>query len=139
MAGKKKAAKKPAAPKASRARTPPFENYPAWSTAKFWSFLRSGLRSTYNKWPAKWEVLGAAKRPYSGAGKQQKWEYQCASCQQWHKQKDVSVDHKVPAGSLNSFDDIAGFVERLFVGADGLQLLCKGCHDAKTKEERLSK
>lgn len=123
----------------SKARTPPFESYPSWSTAKFWGFLRSGLRSTYNKWPAKWDVLKAAKRPYKGQGKQQKWEYQCAECRKWHKQKDVSVDHIVPAGALSSFDDIAGFVQRLFVGPEGLQVLCAGCHTAKTKEERANK
>ncbi len=126
-------------PPKSRARTPHCPNYPAWSTAKFWGFLRSGLRSTYNKWPAKWEVLAAAKRAYKGVGKQQKWEYQCAECTNWFKQKDVSVDHKIPAGSLNSFDDIAGFVERLFVDASKLQVLCKTCHNVKTKEERASK
>jgi hypothetical protein len=139
VAAKKRAPAKKKEPAKSRARTPPFENYPAWSTAKFWSFLRSGLRSTYNKWPAKWEVLAAAKRAYTGAGKQQKWEYQCGACSNWHKQKDVSVDHIVPAGALSSFDDIAGFVERLFVGASGLQVLCKQCHDLKTKEERAKK
>lgn len=140
MARKKSAAKSSSTKKkVSRARTPPFENYPSWSSAKFWSFLRSGLRSTYNKWPPKWEVLTAAKRPYEGAGKQQKWEYQCSECRHWFKQKDVSVDHIVPAGALNSFDDIAGFVERLFVGTPGLQVLCRTCHDLKTKEERNSK
>lgn len=128
---------KPAAK--SRARTPPFAQYPAWSEAKFWGFLRSGLRSTYNRWPAKWDVLKEAKRPYTGKGKQQKWEFQCAECQNWCKQKDVSVDHKIPAGALGKFEDIAGFVERLFVGADGLQVLCRSCHDVKTAQERAAK
>ncbi len=125
------------APK-SRNKTPPFPAYPAWSTAKFWGFLRSGLRSTYNKWPAKWEVLKAAKRPYTGKGKQQKWEFQCSECKKWHKQKDVSVDHIIPAGALNTFEDIPGFVERLFVGQDGLQILCAVCHNKKTQEERIN-
>lgn len=137
MAGKKTAVKKaPAKPKVSRARTPPFEAYPSWSTAKFWGFLRSGMRSTYNRWPAKWDVLNKSKRAFTGAGKQQKWEYLCAKCEKYHKQKDVSVDHTIPAGSLNNFDDIAGFVERLFVGPEHLQVLCKSCHNTKTQEER---
>jgi hypothetical protein len=130
------AAKQPAK---SRARTPPFANYPAWSTAKFWGFIRSGLRGTYNKWPPKWDILNQAKRPYKGPGKQQKWEYQCNRCKKWHKQKDVSVDHKIPAGALNSFEDVASFVERLFVGPEGLQLLCSVCHSDKTQEERKAK
>lgn len=124
------------AAKKSRARTPPFEHYPAWSEAKFWGFLRSALRSAYNKWPPKWEVLKAAKRPYGGKDKRQKWEFRCAECRKWYKQRDVSVDHIVPAGSLSSYEDIAGFVTRLFVGASGLQLLCKTCHQIKTNNER---
>lgn len=136
---KKKAAKAAPKKRASKARTPPCPQYPEWSTAKYWSFIRSGLRSTYNRWPAKWTVLAAAKREYTGEGKQQKWEFQCAECGGWFKQKDVSVDHKIPAGALNCYEDIAGFVERLFVSPDGLQVLCKEHHDRKTKEERGSK
>ena len=123
----------------SRARTPPFENYPDWSTAKFWGFLRSALRSGYNKYPPKWEVLKAAKRPYKGQDKRCKWEFQCAKCSKWHKAKAVSVDHKIPAGALNTFDDLPGFVQRLFCGVDGLQVLCKTCHDVKTADERKNK
>lgn len=125
--------------KQSRNRTPPFPAYPAWSQARFWSYLRSGLRAAYNKWPPKWDVLKAAKRPYTGNSKQQKWEFKCAVCGKYYKQKDVSVDHVVPAGALNSFDDIAGFCSRLFVGVEGLQVLCTTCHSTKTKEERVDK
>lgn len=126
-------------PAKSRARTPPYPAYPDWSTAKFWGFLRSGLRSTYNRWPAKWDVLKAAKRPYEGKGKQQKWEFKCSECGTYKKAKEVSVDHIIPAGALNSFEDVAGFVERLFVGPEGLQVLCKVCHDLKTSQERKAK
>lgn len=132
---RKKAAKK----RVGKARTPPFPAYPEWSSAKFWGFIRSGLRSTYNKWPAKWKVLGESKRPYGGKDKRQKWEYKCSSCNKYHKGKDISVDHITPAGSLNNFEDLPGFVERLFCGEDGLQVLCKNCHDKKTLEERQQK
>lgn len=123
----------------SRARTPPFPQYPAWTTAKFFGFLRSALRAGYNKWPPKWEVLGAAKREYKGTDKRCKWEYQCAECNKWYKTKDVSVDHIEPAGSLNTFDDIGPFVKRLFCGTDGLQVLCATCHTRKTANERSKK
>jgi 5-methylcytosine-specific restriction endonuclease McrA len=139
MARKKatlKVVTKPVMPKKSRARTPPFKNYEPWTEAKFWSFIRSGLRSTYNKWPPKWEVLKEAKRPYTGQSKQQKWEYLCSSCNKYYKQKDISVDHIVPAGSLNNFSDLAGFVERLFVDTSGLQVLCTECHRLKTKDDK---
>jgi 5-methylcytosine-specific restriction endonuclease McrA len=80
--------------------------------------------------------LKKAKRPYTGKGKQQKWEFCCSECKGWFKQKDVSIDHIIPAGSLNSFEDLAGFASRLFVGQEGLQLLCSECHNKKTQEER---
>lgn len=133
----KKVAKSPAK---SRARTPPFVNYPNWSQAKFWSYVRSGLRSTYNKWPPKWTVLEKAKRAYQGEGKQQKWEYQCSQCGRWCKQKEVSVDHVVPCGSLNSFEDLPGFVMRLFTNEEGLRVLCEDpCHKAITAAQRKEK
>lgn len=136
---KKPVRKKATAPKKSKMRTAPFPNYPEWSTSKFWGFIRSGLRITYNKWPPKWVVLKAAQRPYTGEGKQQKWEYLCAGCGGWFKAKEVSVDHIIPAGALNSFDDLPKFVEKLFVGEEGLQVLHKECHDRKTKQERQAK
>lgn len=119
-----------------RARTPPCEAYPAWSEAKFWAFIRSALRAAWSKWPPKWEVLNEAKQPYGGADKRQKWEFKCKKCKKYYKAKDVSVDHITPAGSLSKWEDVAGFCQRLFVGPDKLQVLCKACHDKKTKQER---
>ena len=49
----------------------------------------------------------------------------------------VQVDHIIPAGSLRSLEDIAGFVERLAVeDVNDLQVLCKPCHLQKGKEDR---
>jgi len=139
MTSAKAKPRKKAVAKVSRARTPPFVNHPDWSTAKFWSYVRSGLRSTYNKWPPKWNILAKAKRAYEGEGKQQKWEYLCAVCKQHHKQKDISVDHIEPCGSLNSFEDLPGFVERLFVHEEGLRVLCNDCHKVVTAAQRVEK
>lgn len=116
-------------------RTPEFSEWPTWSEAKFWSFIRSGLRSKWSRWPAKYAVLAAAKRPYKGQNKRQKYEFQCAKCKKWYAQKDVSVDHIEPVGSLRSYDDLPDFCRRLFVGVDKLQVLCKKDHDAKTRAE----
>lgn len=138
MARAKKAPAKKVA-KVSRARTPPFENHPDWSTAKFWSYVRSGLRSTYNKYPPKWNVLAKAKRAYQGEGKQQKWEYLCAVCKIYHKQTNISVDHIEPCGSLNNYDDLSGFVSRLFTNEEGLRVLCNDCHKVITATQRKEK
>jgi len=48
--------------------------------------------------------------------------------------KEIQVDHVEPCGSLKTFEDLPGFVRRLFCEADGLQVLCKAnCHRRKTK------
>lgn len=88
------------------------------------------------RWPPVYEVLNAAKRPYEGPNKRQKFEYQCNECKLWWIRKEVQVDHIIPTGSLKSYEDLPGFVERLFVGPEGLQILCSTCHQIKTNQER---
>src|SRR5574342_495004 len=61
----------------ARMKTPPFGPYPEWSTAKFWAFLRSGLRAKWQRWPPKYAVVAKSKRKYEGENKRQKFEYQC--------------------------------------------------------------
>lgn len=114
----------------------PFPAYPDWTTAKFWSFMRSTLRSRTARWPPRSQVLEKAKRPYVGPNKRQKNEFQCAHCGQWFPKKSVTVDHIIPAGQLRSWEDLPGFAERLFCSAEGLQVLCEACHYTKTQEER---
>ncbi len=126
--------------------TPPFSNYPAWTTAKFFGFIRSGLREKFNRYPVKYEALKAACSDVetgevfktgqrAGQNKTVKM-YECAECKQLFRQKSVQVDHKEPAGSLKSFKDLTGFAERLFCGVEGLQILCSPCHDIKTYREK---
>lgn len=120
-------------------KTPPCENYPQWTDAAFWAFLRAGLRAKWMRWPPKWQALHAASRPYKGSDKRKKTEYKCAHCGKWFSQKDVSVDHIIPTGSLRKWDDLVPFVQRLFCSIDNLQVLCKSCHDKKTYEEKYHK
>ncbi len=126
-------------------KTPPFDRYPAWTVAKFWGFIRSGLREKFNRWPPKYDTLKEAAvtiqdgeyktGPKKGSPKYVK-RYKCSSCKQLFMQKDVQVDHIEPAGSLKDFDDLPGFVSRLFVGTDKLQVMCKTCHNIKTQKEK---
>ena len=48
----------------------------------------------------------------------------------------ANVDHIHPAGSLNTAEDLPGFVERLFCEQDNLQVLCTACNDKKTLKEK---
>jgi len=100
--------------------------------AQFWGFLRSNLRLAARKWAPRRHALMAARRESQSDNALLKWEFQCAACGGWFPKKEVEVDHIVPAGSLRSFDEIAGFVERLFCELDGLAVLCERCHHAKT-------
>lgn len=132
-------ARKEVVKKATRRGTPPWPHYEAWTTSRFWSFIRSALRSAYNRYPPKFEVLRMARRDSKSSNKRLKYEFQCAECKKWFPQSEVSVDHIEPAGALNSFEDLAAFVEKLFVGVEGLQVLCKADHQVKTNEERRGK
>ena len=133
-------------------KTPPFPNYPVWTTARFFGFLRSLLRQGFNKYPPKYEALNEAVHiiPITDddgeqlrykSGKQKgklKYgkRYRCATCAQYFLQKEVQVDHITPAGSLRSYEDLPIFAARLFCGREGLQVLCKTCHTEKTNEEK---
>ena len=48
---------------------------------------------------------------------------------------NLDVDHVVDCGSLRCFEDMSGFAERLFCGAEGLRVLCKDCHHKKTHKK----
>ena len=133
MIKKKKAAK----PKAVRA--PKVRNAGTMTNAMFWSFIRSALRQKSRWWKPITQCRMSSRRAYKGPNKRQKFEYQCNQCKSWFPDKEVAVDHKIPAGSLNSGDDLKGFVDRLFCEQGNLQVLCSGCHDVKTKLEKQKK
>lgn len=111
-------------------------NSASMTESAFWSFLRSNLRKASRYWKPTQECKKINRRVYKGTNKKQKWEYLCASCNKYFIEKEISVDHKIECGQLNKGSDLEGFVNRLFVEVDGLQILCKTCHDLKTQEYR---
>ena len=104
--------------------------------AQFWTKIRSALRSASRYWKPILVCKNNSRRLYKGLNKRQRFEYQCSKCKKWFKEKEISVDHIVPCGALNSYNDIPRFVERLFVEEEGLQVLCDLCHNEKTNKER---
>jgi 5-methylcytosine-specific restriction endonuclease McrA len=130
---KKKIAKprKGAAPKTRNAGT--------MTDAAFWSFIRSSLRQKSRWWKPIAQAKAKAKRSYKGPLKRQKFEYQCAECSNWFPDKEINVDHIIPAGTLRCANDLPGFVERLFCEVDNLQVLCETCHNKKTQDEKSKK
>jgi hypothetical protein len=109
------------------------------SESAFWSFIRSGLRQKSRWWKPITDCKMAARRPYKGINKRQKFEYQCNKCKGWFAEKLVNIDHIKPAGTLTCANDLPSFVERLFCEQDNLQCLCETCHNAKTQLEKQSK
>lgn len=105
----------------------------------FWSMIRSALRQKSRWWKPISECKQKSKRPYKGPNKRQKFEYQCNVCLQYYNDKNIQVDHVIPAGSLNCANDLPGFVERLFCEMDNLQTICTTCHNKKTKEDKKEK
>lgn len=91
--------------------------------------LRQALRQVWLRSPMRYAVI---KRSRVAPGKNQ-----CESCQTIVPTKEIRVDHIVACGSLKG--DVSGFVARLFVEPDGMQALCKPCHDVVTKAQRLAK
>lgn len=122
--------------KVKKPRVPKTRNAGTMTESAFWSFIRSALRQKSRWWKPILQCKMAARRPYKGPNKRQRFEYRCASCERWFQEKKINVDHICPAGSLNSAQDLPGFVERLFCEIDNLQVLCEKCHDSKTKLDK---
>jgi hypothetical protein len=101
--------------------------------SQYLAWVRSALRSKWLRWPCRGEAIQAARRPYKGPNKLQKYEVMCAICKEWFKQKEIEVDHfPHDAGSILSTDDIGPFVGRLFCEVTNLRVLCKPCHKCYT-------
>lgn len=118
---------------------PKTRNHGTMTEAAFWSWLRSGIRRMFMYWKPAAAALEAAKRPYKGNNKLQKWEYMCAECGKWKKRTDMEKDHIDPCGQLTSYEDLVGFVKRMSVEVDGFQILCKVCHNSKSQAEKRNK
>lgn len=110
-----------------------------WSSAKYFTFIRSGLRKLWSKYPVKFAVKKQARRKSQSSNKRLKWEFQCKECSGWFPDKETTVDHITPCGTLKSYDDLPKFVERLLCDHTNLQVLCDKCHLLKSNNERSRK
>jgi len=76
------------------------------------------------------------------------WIYKCEKCWKegkeyspappWKKRriKNFAVDHKIPVVWKEGFTTYDDWIERCFIEqGEGLRLLCKPCHDVKSKAE----
>jgi len=110
------------------------------SKSAFFGMLRSLLRrKSMLAWKPISKVRNANRVPYIGPNKRRKYSYICSECSGEFEGTSVAVHHKVECGTLTCFEDLPGFVQRLFVEEEGLILLCNSCHQAKhPKKEKLT-
>lgn len=118
---------------------PLVKNDGTWTAAKFNSFIKNNLRSATRKWAP---IQKCKKKAHVARGL-----YRCDECKQEvpptvfdeekrKRVKNTFVDHRIPI-----IDPAVGFVswdetiERMFCNSDNLQLLCKECHQRKSREE----
>lgn len=107
-----------------------------FSEARFWSFLRSGLRQMSRRWPPLVRLIWLEhRRPNQSANLRLKWEFQCAGCVGWFKRKGMQADHITPCGTLKTWGDLPIFTQRLLCEASGLRILCADCHTARHDRE----
>ena len=91
-------------------------------------FLINILRRATYKWPARNDSLKNAKKD--------KGLFQCKSCDELFKQKEVCIDHIIPVVSPKTgFTTWDEYIEKMFPEVEGFQVLCKRCHDVKTELE----
>lgn len=108
--------------------------------AEFFSKIRSALRNISRFWKPIQEAKKRARRKYTGRNKLQKWEYKCAACGKFFKEKEVQIDHSIEVGSLKSYNDLPQFCERLFCeDISKYKCVCKPCHQEKTNLTRQNK
>ena len=110
-----------------------------WTASRYRSFIKSALRKASTRWPPKYTVLKEAEvgRKINAASGRMAMHYRCKGCSGEFPAKVISVDHIEPVippdEGFTTWDSV---IERMFCEAAGLQVLCKNCHDIKTKAER---
>jgi hypothetical protein len=122
----------------AKLQTPKTRNAGTFTEAMYFQKIRSSLRTGFRFWLPMMQALKAASRPSQSSNKRLKTEYQCAHCKAWFQRTMVQIDHIVPCGELNSFEDIVPFIKRLTAeDASSYQVLCKHhCHKVKTLQEK---
>lgn len=113
------------------------EQYPEWTEGKYQSFVKSILRAGSRRWPPKYKVLNEAKlgkKTNERTGRLAE-HYLCSGCGGAYPSAMVVVDHIEPVVATTGFVSWDFVIARLFCSEEGLQVMCKGCHQIKTKEE----
>ena len=108
-----------------------------WTEARYRGFIRSALRQAWTRWQPNHQTKKDARVGYG--------QYMCAGFEtephvvgasvviDGKRKNNIFTDHIEPVGGDGDWNKV---IENLFCETDNLQLLCKECHDAKSKHER---
>jgi hypothetical protein len=88
-------------------------------------------------WPPKRLLILGSRYKGKLEGGKLRWLCDCVKCGKPLIESDIKVDHIDPVGPAPDLVPgcLGRYVDRLFCGVDNLQILCKECHDEKTKED----
>ena len=97
-------------------------------------YIMNTLRRGWSRSYSRRMCLSNAKTEYF-AGNRRRVHFKCACCGEFFDFKAVQVDHIIPVLNLTGFDNWEAVIERMYVGPEGLQVLCTTCHKAKSASE----
>lgn len=112
----------------------------AWTMTEsaFRWMIRSCLRMKSRWWLPLSRYKKSRQLKYIWENKRRKRSYKCEQCWWIFDDKQVEINHIIPAGSLTCWADLEWFVERLFCES-WFELICKNCHKNITAEQKLSR
>lgn len=92
-------------------------------------FLIPKLRSASYRWKFRSDAIKAARKS--------RGIYECNICKCDMKNGEFVADHKSPVVPFEGWDgrNWTQYIERMFVDANGFQIICKSCHEIKTDSE----
>lgn len=89
------------------------------------TFVKNTLRRASLRWQPRTDAFTAARI--------ERGLYQCKMCKEGFKRDQVILDHINPVVPITGSDiSIEEWIRGLLVPAEGFQVLCKTCSDAKT-------
>lgn len=109
-----------------------------WTPARKHAFIVSALRTGTRRWPPKFETLNEAKteKKINVLTGRMAQHYLCAACLVDFPSTNVQVDHIKPVVGPGGFTTWDSYITNMFCDKDNLQVLCKECHQLKSKNER---
>lgn len=115
---------------------------------RFRSWFISQLRNISRKYPPHYRAENAVKEVYyieTKTGKKlRRVRFTCASCGKKVDKKQIRRDHidpvvdptvGFPIVKETGEDDWNAYLKRMLVSEDKIQMICKPCHEIKSKEE----